>query len=96
MCREIPELGQLQALIRTIFNFGTAIAIIWQIYNLILSTLGIDNPYLYENEDIDTEIYTDMDTGYSTTTYRARGTDGKKYTSTYNHTKIKKHNKIGF
>lgn len=61
MCREIPELGQLQTLIRVIFNFGTAIAIIYQIYNLVLSTLGIDNPYLYEDDQEITTI--DTDTG---------------------------------
>lgn len=37
--------------VRTILNFMVAWAIINQIWNLLLSTLGIDNPYLYEDYD---------------------------------------------
>lgn len=70
MCREIPELGQLQTLIRAIFNFGTSIAIIYQVYNLVLSTLGIDNPYLYEDGQEITTI--DTDTGEYRQFYKKR------------------------
>lgn len=70
MCREIPEMGQLQTLIRVIFNFGTAIAIIHQIYNLVLSTLGIDNPYLYEDGQEITTI--DTETGEYRQFYKRR------------------------
>lgn len=70
MCRNIPELGQLQDLIRIIFNFGTVVTIIWQIYNLILSTLGIDNPYLYEDGQEITNI--DTETGEYKQYFRKR------------------------
>lgn len=56
MCREIPELARLQGYIRLIFNFTVIINLIKQVYNLILSTLGIDNPYLYEEGEETTII----------------------------------------
>lgn len=59
MCREIPELERLRSIIRVIFNFSVAVSLIKQIYNLILSTLGIDNPYLYEDYDEVTSINED-------------------------------------
>lgn len=49
MCRDNEKLGYLQSIVRIIFNFEVSITLIYQIWNLILSTLGIDNPYLYEN-----------------------------------------------
>lgn len=61
LCRENSTLGNIQQLIRIIFNFSCLIALLWQIYNLILSTLGIDNPYLYEDSQI-TDIV-NVDTG---------------------------------
>lgn len=51
MCREVPILGTIQTLIRTIFNFSICMMLVKQIWNLLLATLGIDNPYLYENPD---------------------------------------------
>ena len=68
MCREIPELGRLQFYIRLIFNFTVIINIIKQIYNLILATLGIDNPFLYEEGEQTTSI--DTDTGEYKQYYR--------------------------
>lgn len=96
MCREIPELGQLQSLIRVIFNFSVAVALIKQIYNLILSTLGIDNPYLYEESDMEMETFNDLDAGTTYVTYSGTTTDGHRYRIRSNHTKIKKNNRIGF
>lgn len=49
MCRDNVQLGYIQSIIRVIFNFTVAFTLIYQIWNLILATLGIDNPYLYEN-----------------------------------------------
>ena len=51
MCRDIPILGVIQTTIRTIFNFAICVMLIKQIWNLILATLGIDNPYLYEDPE---------------------------------------------
>lgn len=52
LCRNNSTLSQIQQYIRIIFNFSCTIALVWQVYNLILSTLGIDNPYLYEDADV--------------------------------------------
>lgn len=68
MCREIPELARLQFYIRLIFNFTVIVNIIKQIYNLILATLGIDNPFLYEEGEQTTSI--DTDTGEYRQYYR--------------------------
>ena len=68
MCREIPELARLQFYIRLIFNFTVIVNIIKQIYNLILATLGIDNPFLYEVGEQTTSI--DTDTGEYKQYYR--------------------------
>lgn len=68
MCREIPELARLQFYIRLIFNFTVIVNIIKQIYNLILATLGIDNPFLYEEGEQTTSI--DTDTGEYKQYYR--------------------------
>lgn len=70
MCREIPELARLQFYIRLIFNFTVIVNIIKQIYNLILATLGIDNPFLYEEGEQTTSI--DTDTGEYKQYYRKR------------------------
>lgn len=70
MCREIPELARLQFYIRLIFNFTVIINIIKQIYNLVLATLGIDNPFLYEEGEQTTSI--DTDTGEYKQYYRKR------------------------
>lgn len=51
MCREIEELGTIRTYIRAIFNFTICAMLIKQIWNLILATLGIDNPYLYEDPE---------------------------------------------
>lgn len=51
MCREIETLGTVKSYINTIMCFWASWAIIKQIYNLILSTLGIDNRYLYEEQE---------------------------------------------
>ena len=68
MCREIPELARLQFYIRLIFNFTVIVNIIKQIYNLILATLGIDNPFLYEEGEQTTSI--DTETGEYRQYYR--------------------------
>lgn len=63
MCRDNQTLGQIKNYINIIISFGIAIGIIKYIYNLVLSTLGIDNPYLYEKNEDETTIFADMDTG---------------------------------
>lgn len=70
LCRDVPELGRVQQYTRVIFNFGTLIALLWQIYNLVLSTLGIDNPYLYEDAQV-TDVV-NSDTGEVKSFYRTR------------------------
>lgn len=49
MCRDNETLNYIRSVVRIIFNFSVALALIKNIYNLILSTLGVDNPYLYED-----------------------------------------------
>lgn len=73
MCREIPELARLQGYIRLIFNFTVITNLIKQIYNLILSTLGIDNPYLYEEGEETTII--NEETGEYKKYYKKRKKD---------------------
>lgn len=51
LCRDNVQLGYIQGLIRIVFNFEVALTLIYQIWNLILATLGIDNPFLYEDYD---------------------------------------------
>lgn len=70
LCRENEQLGKIQQYIRIIFNFSCLIALLWQIYNLVLSTLGIDNPYLYEDADVVDAV--NVDTGEVRTSYRTR------------------------
>lgn len=70
LCRNNETLSTIQQYIRIIFNFGTLIALLWQIYNLILSTLGIDNPYLYEDAQV-TDVV-NGDTGEVHSFYRTR------------------------
>lgn len=60
ICEEEPFL-YIKYLVNTIVSFGILISLIQQIYNLTLSTLGIDNPYLYEDENY--MMSTDMVTG---------------------------------
>lgn len=60
ICEEEP-FSYIKYLVNTIVSFGIIVSLIQQIYNLILSTLGIDNPYLYEDENYMTS--TDAVTG---------------------------------
>lgn len=60
ICKEEPFI-YIKYLVNTIVSFGILISLIQQIYNLTLSTLGIDNPYLYEDENY--MMSTDMVTG---------------------------------
>lgn len=76
-CRDFPILGNVQTTIRVIFNFFFGFNLLQYLYNLVLSTLGIDNPYLYENpEYFEEHILYDVNTGYtdeiSTTTYHSK------------------------
>ena len=66
LCRDYNSLGNLLTTIRILFNFSFGFSLVVYIYNLVLSTLGIDNPFLYEDpERIDTAIIQDIneDTG---------------------------------
>lgn len=71
MCRDNVQLGYIQGIIRVVFNFEVAITLIYQIWNLILATLGIDNPYLYENYNAVEKLNLDSGEVHSYT-YRRR------------------------
>lgn len=49
LCRENETLGTVKSYINIIMSALLSFAIIKYIYNLVLSTLGIDNQYLYDN-----------------------------------------------
>lgn len=50
MCKDIPILGNVKTFINIIISAFLGFNLIKYLYNLILSTLGIDNPYLYETD----------------------------------------------
>lgn len=50
MCKDIPELEQVKTILNVIISAFLGFNLIKYLYNLMLSTLGIDNPYLYETD----------------------------------------------
>lgn len=79
LCRDIEILGRIRTTLRAIINFWIVFALISQIWNLILATLGIDNPFLYENPDEESINYTiDENAGTITQTKRVRNLSTKK------------------
>lgn len=85
MCRDIEELGTVKNYVNIIATFGASIAIIKHVWNLLLATLGIDNPYLYEDEhgDVYTTETLDEMTGTKTTTITQTNGKGSRINHIY-------------
>lgn len=98
MCRDIPELGQARNYLNIIATFGASIALIKHIWNLLLATLGIDNPYLYEDEtgDVYTTETLDEMTGERTYTITQTNGKGSSINRRYRSSPEVKHRPIGF
>lgn len=54
LAREIEIIGTIKNTINIILSGMLALNLIRYVYNLILTTLGIDNPYILEDEKEDT------------------------------------------
>lgn len=50
IARETPIIGQIKTTLNIILSGFLTLNILRYIYNLILTTLGIDNPFVIENE----------------------------------------------
>lgn len=81
ICRENEVLGNVKTTINIILDFFVLLNVVIYLYNLLLSTLGIDNPYLYEKpEDVTTTtITTNANTGHKIMTTSTRKANGNTY-----------------
>lgn len=81
MCRENETLGTVKTYVNIIMSAFLGFALTKQIYNLLLATLGIDNKYVYENENEYTLTSSkNLDTGETTYTKRDRKGNTVRYT----------------
>lgn len=62
ICRDNETLKTVKSYIQTICVFWAGWGIIAQVWNLLLATLGIDNPYLYKEYQPDDTVSTVIDT----------------------------------
>lgn len=81
ICRENEALGRVKTTINIILGFMLLYNCVIYLYNLLLATLGIDNPYLYEKpQDVTTTTITsDITTGRKTMVTSTRKADGNTY-----------------
>lgn len=81
ICRENETLGKVKTTVNIILGFLLLLNCIIYLYNLLLATLGIDNPYLYEKPEDKTSVTysTNMNTGKTTETTTMRRKDGKTF-----------------
>lgn len=56
MAKDIEIIGTIKTYINIILSAFLSINLIKHIYNLLLTTLGIDNPYVIEAPENDTSI----------------------------------------
>jgi len=98
ICRDIPILGTVKNYLNIIATFGASIALIKHIWNLLLATLGIDNPYLYEDENGDVYTTETLDEMTGQRTYTITQTNGRGSSINRKYTKYPevKHRQIGF
>lgn len=83
LCRENSTLGNIKEKLNIILSALCGLALIKYLYNLLLATLGIDNPYLYDtNTDSDYIKSVDKNTGI--TTFSGVDKDGTRWHYTYN------------
>lgn len=82
MCRENETLGNVKTTINIILGFFLLSNCVIYLYNLLLATLGIDNPYLYETppEQVETVTFdTNMNTGETMMTQTTKKRDGTTF-----------------
>lgn len=83
MCRENPALGNIKEKLNIILSALCGLALIRYLYNLLLATLGIDNPYLYDNNS-DSDYIKTVDKNTGVTTFSGREKDGTRWSYRYN------------
>lgn len=79
MARENEALKNVKTTLNIIMSAFLAWGLIKHIWNLVLATLGIDNPYLYEttpNETVSVTYDTNFKTGKTIETKTFRKKDG--------------------
>lgn len=82
MCRENETLANIKTTINIILGFFLLSNCVIYLYNLLLATLGIDNPYLYETppEEVNTVTYdTNINSGVTTEIKTSRKRDGTTF-----------------
>lgn len=97
ICRENEALGKVKSTINIILTFIILMNIVIYMYNLLLATLGIDNPYLYEKPvgSVTTSEYTD-ESGRTYVTRTQHDGHCNSISKRYNHTVEPKRRQIGF
>lgn len=97
ICRENEALGNVKSTINIILTFIILMNIVIYMYNLLLATLGIDNPYLYEKPvgSVTTSEYTD-ESGRIYVTRTQHDGRGNSISKKYNHTVEPRKRQIGF
>lgn len=83
LCRENSVLGNIKEKLNIILSALCGLALIRYLYNLLLATLGIDNPYLYD-KNTDSEYIKTVDKNTGITTFSGRDKDGTRWTYRYN------------
>lgn len=83
MCRENSALGNIKEKLNIILSALCALALIKYLYNLLLATLGIDNPYLYDNNS-DSDYIKTVDKNTGVTTFSGVDKDGTRWHYSYN------------
>lgn len=82
MCRENETLANIKTTINIILGFFLLSNCVIYLYNLLLATLGIDNPYLYETppEQVETVTYdTNINTGKTTEIKTVKNRNGPTF-----------------
>lgn len=82
-CRENSTLGSLKEKLNIILSALCGLALIKYLYNLLLATLGIDNPYLYD-KNTDNDYIKTVDKNTGTTTFSGVNKDGTRWKYSYN------------
>lgn len=97
MCRDNEALGNVKNVVNIILTFTILMNLVIYLYNLLLATLGIDNPYLYEKPvgSVTVAEYTD-ESGRTFVTQTQHDGRGNSITKRYDKTVVPKKRQIGF
>lgn len=79
ICRENSTLGEVKEKLNIILSALCGLALIKYLYNLLLATLGIDNPYLYDS-NTDNDYIKTVDKNTGVTTFSGKDKDGTRWT----------------